>query len=114
MWNKRGLQTNIEIGPNIVGPGLKILHSQTGGVIINCLTMGSDCCVTAGVVIGNKDNQENRATIGNNVIITLGAKVIGKVTIGNNAIIAPNSVVIHDVPENGIVSGVPAKLIKIK
>ena len=53
-------------------------------------------------------------TIGNNVEIAVGAKVIGNVTVGDNAVIAPNSVVIKDVPANAIVSGIPAKIIKMK
>lgn len=53
-------------------------------------------------------------TIGDNVEITVGAKVIGKVSVGDNVIIAPNSVVVKDVPSNTIVSGVPAKIIKIR
>lgn len=54
------------------------------------------------------------AVIGNNVDMTIGCKIIGGVTIGDNDIIAPNSVVVKDVPDNAIVSGVPAKIIKIK
>lgn len=44
--------------------------------------------------------------------IALGAKIIGKVSIGNNVIIAPNSVVVKDIPDNCVVSGIPAKIIK--
>ena len=73
--------------------------------------MGDFCSVSSGVVIGNKGSQDNRAIIGNNVELTIGSKIIGKVVIGNNVIVAPNSVVIKDVPDNAIVSGIPAKLI---
>ena len=52
--------------------------------------------------------------IGDNVIICCGAKVIGGVNIGNNTIIGAQALVIHDVPENAIVGGVPAKVIKYK
>lgn len=75
--------------------------------------MGDNCIVTGGVVVGNKGSQDNRATIGDHVELTLGCKVIGKVNIGNHAIVAPNSVVIKDVPDKAVVSGVPAKIIKI-
>lgn len=74
--------------------------------------MGNYCRVNGGVVVGNKDSQDNISTIGNNVRLSIGSKVIGKVTIGDNAIVAPNSVVIKDVPENTIVSGVPAQIVK--
>ena len=76
--------------------------------------MGDFCSVSSGVVVGNKGSQDNRAFIGNHVELTVGSKVIGKVVIGNNAIIAPNSVVIKDVPDNAVVSGVPAKIIKVR
>lgn len=55
-----------------------------------------------------------RPTIGNNVEICAGSKIIGKVMVGDNVIIAPNSVVISDIPDNAVVSGVPAKVIKIR
>lgn len=97
--------------PNMIGYGLKIAHLG-GGIIINCIKMGNYCSVTSGVVIGNKNNQDNRAIIGDNVGFTLGCKVIGKLKIGDYAVIAPNSVVIKDIPEYCVVSGVPAKVIK--
>jgi len=81
-------------------------------VIINALSLGDNCIVNCGAIIGNKNNSEKKPTIGNNVEITIGAKVIGKITIGDNVIIAPNSVVVKDVHDNAVVSGVPAKIIK--
>lgn len=76
--------------------------------------MGDFCTVSAGVVVGNKGAQDNRATIGNNVELTIGCKIIGKIKIGDNAVVCPNSVVIKDVTANAIVSGVPAQIVKIK
>lgn len=98
------------INPNCVGPGLQIPH--LGGIIINCKSMGYNCSINKGVVIGNKKGQDNIATIGNCCWFTLGCKVIGKVKIGDNVIVCQNSVVIKDVENNCIVSGVPAKIIK--
>ena len=66
------------------------------------------------VLCGNKDNQDNIPTIGDNVKLYTGCKVIGNVTIGNNAEVAPNAVVVKDVPENAIVAGIPAKILRIK
>lgn len=112
-WRNRriGLKYRIYITPNSVGKGLRIPHLP-GGVILNCIRMGEWCTVNGGFVVGNKGTKEARASIGNNVELTIGCKIIGKVIIGDNAIVAPNSVVIKDVPPNAIVSGVPAKIIK--
>ena len=81
-------------------------------MIINALHVGDYCVVNSGVIIGNKNKSEDKPIIGNNVEITIGAKVIGKIIIGDNVIVAPNSVVIKDVPNNAVVSGIPAKILK--
>lgn len=109
---KQELKYNIRIGFNTVGYGLCIPH-LIGGVIINCKSLGNYCSVSSGVVIGNKHTNNELATIGDNVNISVGSKIIGNVIIGNNAIIAPNAVVVKDVPANTIVGGVPAKIIKL-
>jgi serine O-acetyltransferase len=74
--------------------------------------IGSNCTFQPNVFIGQKDSDENVPTIGDNVYFGPGAMVFGKVRIGNNVVIAPNSVMIKDVPDNCVVSGVPAKIIK--
>lgn len=109
-WKRLSNKYGIYIHPNTVGKGLYIPHFN-GGIQLNCISMGDFCSVSSGVVVGNKGSQDNRAIIGNNVGLTIGCKVIGKVVLGNNVIVAPNSVVIKDVPDNAIVSGVPAKQI---
>ena len=76
--------------------------------------MGNYCIITSGVIVGVKGSKEKRPTIGNNVELTVGSKVIGGIVLGNNVTVAPNSVVIRNVPENAIVSGVPAHIIKYK
>lgn len=106
------LKYGIRISPNIVGRGIYIPH--IGGIIINALSVGDNLIINSGAIIGNKSNADNKPTIGNNVEVCVGAKIIGKIKIGNNAIIAPNSVVIADVPDNAIVSGIPAKIIKYR
>lgn len=109
-WKQLSNKYGIYIHPNTVGKGLYIPHFN-GGIQLNCISMGEFCSVSSSVVVGNKGTQDNRAIIGNNVELTIGCKVIGKVVLGNNVIVAPNSVVIKDVPDNAIVSGVPAKQI---
>lgn len=108
-WLEKEL--GIRIAPNVVGKGLYIPHFY-GGIIINAESVGDYCIINSGVIIGNKNQASNRPTIGNKVEITIGAKVIGRITLGNNVIVAPNSVVIKDIPDNVVVSGVPAKPIK--
>lgn len=109
-WKRLSNKYGIYIHPNTVGKGLYIPHFN-GGIQLNCISMGDFCSVSSGVVVGNKGSQDNRAIIGNNVGLTIGCKVIGKVVLGNNVIVASNSVVIKDVPDNAIVSGIPAKQI---
>lgn len=96
-WNYQRIQLkyNTYISLNTCGPGLYMPH--LGGINVNCKSMGANCSVTAGVVIGNKAGQDNRAVIGDNCYFTLGCKVIGKVHIGNNCIVCQNSVVVKDV-----------------
>lgn len=108
-----GNKYGITIIPNTVGYGLSIPHIE-GGIVLNCRKMGNNCMVGFGVLCGNKDNQENIPTIGDNVKLYTGCKVIGNVTIGNNAEVAPNAVVVKNVPENAIVAGIPARILKIK
>lgn len=110
-WHRLGAKYNVNINPNVVGYGFRVPH-LVGGVIINCKSVGCNCTANAGVIVGN-NNKGGMAVIGDNVDLTIGCKVIGGVHIGNNVIVAPNSVVVKDVPNNAIVSGIPAKILKI-
>ena len=101
----------LHVFPNTCGKGLRIVHLG-GDIILNINKLGNYGTVSAGVILGKKGTNENRPYIGDNVNFSIGSKAIGKVTIGNNVIVAPNSVVIKDVPDNCIVSGVPAVIIK--
>lgn len=110
-YHRLGAKISININPNVVGYGLRVPH-LVGGVIINCKSIGCKCTVNAGVIVGN-NNKGGMAIIGNNVDLTVGCKVIGGVQIGNNVIVAPNSVVVKDIPDNAVVSGIPAKILRI-
>lgn len=106
-------KTGIQIPPNACGPGLQIWHY--GYIIINQSThIGKNLTIYPGVEIGHKIPGGGCPKIGNNVFIGAGAKVFGNIKIGNNVTIASNAVVLKDIPDNAVVGGVPAKIIKFK
>ena len=91
-----------------IGGGLFIQH---GFCTIVMADIGENCWINQQVTIGYKD-KSGRPKIGNNVRITAGAKVLGNIQIGDNVVIGANAVVVKDVPENCVVGGVPAYIIK--
>lgn len=93
-----------------IGPGLYIQYGL--GTIVGAKVIGRDCWICQGVTIGYRDENSGLATIGNNVFVGAGSKILGSVTIGDNVIIGANSIVIKDVPANCTVAGVPARIIK--
>ena len=110
-----GLKYNIHIGLNVCGYGLRIMHlSGGGGVLINAAKVGNYCGFNSGVLIGNKDSEDNIPTIGDFVGFGPGSKAFGKIQIGDNVFVAPNAVVIRDTPSNVIVGGIPAKILKTR
>lgn len=104
----------IRIHLNATGYGLRIMHlSGGGGVRIGASKVGNYCGFNAGVLIGMKSGG-GRPVLGDHVAFGPGAKAFGKITIGNNVFVAPNAVVTKDVPDNCIVGGVPAKILKYR
>lgn len=95
-----------------VGPGLIIQHGF--GTRIGCAKMGRDCQVWQGVTLGKKKSgmDQPRPIIGNNVKICANALVLGGITIGDNVTIGAASVVLKSVPDNCIVAGNPARIIR--
>lgn len=110
-WMRLSLRYNLHFGINMIGYGFYMAHLSGGG-IINCKSMGNYCSINAGVIVGNKDIQSDIPIIGNYVKLSAGSKVFGKLIIGNNVVVAPNAIVIRDIPDNCVVAGVPAKVIK--
>lgn len=94
-----------------IGPGLKIEH--WGGIIIVAKKIGKNCRISQQVTIGHIGGFKGGGTptIGDNVYIGAGAKILGEIKIGNNVKIGANAVVITDVPDNATAVGVPAKVI---
>lgn len=97
------------INTNKIGKGLFIQHGFA--TIISAKEIGDNCWINQQVTIGfNGDG--NNPIIGNNVKITAGAKVIGKIKVDDNSVIGANAVVVKDVPKNVVMGGIPAKVIK--
>lgn len=91
-----------------IGPGLFIQHGFS--TILGLESMGSNCWVNQQVTVGH--NEKGRPKIGNNVKILAGAKIIGDVTIGDNVVIGAGAVVVKDVPDNCVVVGSKAYIVK--
>jgi len=92
-----------------IGPGFFIQHGFV--TAIGAEKIGENCWVNPGVTIGYK-NEKGIPTIGNNVYIGAGAKILGPLTIGDNVIVGANAVVTKSVPSNCTVAGIPARIIK--
>ena len=108
-------KTGIEIHPAAkIGRRLVIDHG-TGVVIGETAEIGNDVLIYQGVTLGGtgKDKGKRHPTIGNNVMISSGAKVLGPFKVGDNSRIAAGAVVLDEVPENSTVVGVPARVVKI-
>ena len=107
-------KTGIEIHPGAtIGRRLVIDHG-TGIVIGETAEIGDDVLIYQGVTLGGtgKDIGKRHPTIGNNVMISAGAKVLGPFKIGDNSRIAAGAVVLDEVPPNSTVVGVPARVVK--
>lgn len=103
--------TGIEIHPGAkIGKGLVIDHGM-GVVIGETAEIGDNVLLYHGVTLGGtgKDKGKRHPTVGDNVIIGSGAKVLGAIYIGSNSKIGANSVVLKDVPEGATAVGIPAK-----
>ena len=108
-------RTGIEIHPGAtIGKRLVIDHGM-GIVIGETAEIGDDCLIYHGVTLGGtgKDTGKRHPTIGNNVLIGTGAKLLGPFTVGDNARIAAGSVVLQSVPANATAVCVPAKITRI-
>ena len=107
--------TGIEIHPGAkIGRRLVIDHGM-GIVIGETAEVGDDCLIYHGVTLGGtgKDQGKRHPTIGNNVLISTGAKVLGPFKVGDNARIAANAVVLSEVPPDATAVGIPAQIVRI-
>lgn len=106
--------TGIEIHPGVsIGKRFFIDHGM-GVVIGETAIIGDDVLLYQGVTLGGTGIEKGKRhpTIGNNVVIGAGAKVLGNITVGDNSYIGANAVVIKDVPPNSTVVGIPGRITK--
>lgn len=106
--------TGVEIHPGAkIGPGLFIDHGM--GVVIGETTeIGEDVTLYQGVTLGGTGNERGKRhpTLGNNVVVGAGAKVLGNIRLGNQVKVGAGSVVVHPVPDFCTVVGVPAEIVR--
>lgn len=137
MFGKKKIKSNADIVAKIIKdyPALKtscdignlelLLENRTyfphpyGVVISDCVEIGRNCIIFQNVTLGVKEMKyaKNKAyypKIGNSVTIYAGAAVLGGITIGDNVEIGANAVVLKDVPDNCVVAGNPARVIRVK
>ena len=107
-------QTNVEIHPGAqIGKGIFIDHGA--GIVIGETTIiGDNCIIYQGVTLGGTGKQTGKRhpTLGEDVQVSAGAKILGNITIGDHSKIGANSVVIKDVPPYSTVVGVPGRIVK--
>ena len=107
-------RTGIEIHPGAkIGRGLVIDHGM-GVVIGETAEVGDNCTIYQGVTLGGtgKDVGKRHPTLGNNVLVGAGAKVLGPLKIGDNVKIAANAVVLKEIPDNCTAAGIPARIVR--
>lgn len=108
-------RTGIEIHPGAqIGKNLFIDHGM--GVVIGETTIiGDNCTLYQGVTLGGtgKDQGKRHPTLGNNVLVGAGAKVLGPFRVGDNARVAAGAVVLSEVPDDATAVGVPARVVRV-
>ena len=107
--------TGIEIHPGAqIGKRLVIDHGM--GIVIGETTIiGDDCLLYQGVTLGGtgKEKGKRHPTLGNNVLVGAGAKVLGPFKVGDNSRIAANAVVLNEIPDHATAVGAPAKVVRV-
>ena len=107
----------IEIALNCdIGGGLFLPH--TVGTVIGARSIGSNALIFQGVTLGAKEidigyHAELRPTLGDNVTIGAGAKVLGGIFLGNNVVVGANAVVVKSLPSNSVAGGIPATVLRV-
>ena len=114
LYKRLSWQLKCSIYPNTVGPGLNFHHIGTYIHIGSECRIGKNFCFPGGIVLGKGKGGVCEVTIGDNCFVGINTTILGKVNIGNNVTIGAHSLVLHDIPDNAVAVGSPAKVIKIK
>ncbi len=108
----------IEIAVNCkIGPGVFFPHTQ--GTVIGAYSIGSNAVIYQGVTVGARDldftyDEDHRPVLGDDVMLGAGAKVLGGIRVGDGVTVAANAVLLMSVPNQCVVGGVPAKILKTR
>lgn len=113
-YKRLAFRLHYTIYPGTIGEGFRIYHVGGFTHVGTNVRIGKHCTMQPGVVFGNKTEKEDDrpVIVGDNCYIGLNAKILGPVRIGNNVTIGANAVVTKDIPDNAIVGGVPARIIR--
>ncbi len=101
------IPSSTEIGKQTI-----FAYKGIGVVIHSRAKIGNRCIISQQVTIGGRAGHKNPPRIGNRVYIATGAKILGDIEVGDECVIGANAVVIHDVPAQSVVAGIPAKILK--
>lgn len=112
-FNGASMGTDIGFGAYFETPP-HLQHGLNGIIVSHYAHIGKDAWIAQQVTIGQDISENVAPTIGDNVVIGAGAKLFGNITISNNVTIGANAVVTHDMPDNCVCGGIPAKIISFK
>ena len=105
--------TGVDIHPAAIFGDRVFIDHATGVVIGETAEIGDDVTIYQGVTLGGTSlaREKRHPTIGNRVVIGAGAKVLGPITVGDDSRVGANAVVVHSVPDNSVVVGIPGRII---
>ncbi|MBD5584687.1 MAG: serine acetyltransferase [Clostridia bacterium] len=114
LFRRQRVRTNIMLFPGTIGPGIQLMHPGYRR-IGSFVKIGKNCTILPMVLCGRRhpDDKDSLVVIGDNCYISTGVTILGPVTIGNNVVIGAGAVVNKDIPDNTVVGGIPAKVIKV-
>ena len=102
-----------DIPPQVqIGEGTVFPHDALGNVFHPEVKIGKNCKILHGVTMGGRAGHKGLPIIGDNVLIGVHAQILGNVRIGNNSVVGAGAIVTHDVPDNVVVVGNPARILR--